>query len=116
MASRNILVRLTITWSGGDLGLVGRLVGSLVLARTMVGPWVLVTVATGVTSSKASLRSRTWLGGVQQVRHPCCMQGEFLRQVFCNSGRGVSGVLAAPVSESCGRGADSISVDDRRVP
>ena len=69
---------------------VGRLVNALGLARTMVEVSIpvealalaLVTVAAGVTSSKASLRSRTWLGGVLQVRHPCCIQGEFLRQVF----------------------------------
>ena len=35
-----------------------------------------------VTLSRASFKSRTWLVGVLQVEHPCCMQGEFLRQVF----------------------------------
>ena len=35
-----------------------------------------------VTSSRASFKSRMWLVGVLQVEHPCCMQGEFLRQVF----------------------------------
>ena len=35
-----------------------------------------------VTSSRASFKLRMWLVGVLQVEHPCCMQGEFLRQVF----------------------------------
>ena len=52
------------------------------LVGTMVEALVLAIVAAGVTSSKASLRSRTWLVGVLQVKHPCCIQGEFLRQVF----------------------------------
>ena len=52
------------------------------LVRTMVEALVLAIVAAWVTLSKASLRSRTWLVGVLQVKHPCCIQGEFLRQVF----------------------------------
>ena len=63
---------------------VGQLVEALALARTMVEALALAlaTVAAGVTLFKASLRSRTWLVGVLQVKHPCCIQGEFLRQVF----------------------------------
>ena len=35
-----------------------------------------------VTLSRASFKLRMWLVGVLQVEHPCCIQGEFLRQVF----------------------------------
>ena len=60
--------------------LVEALVGMMLEALVVELVFALVEVV--VTSSKASLRSRTWLVGVLQVKHPCCMQGEFLRQVF----------------------------------
>ena len=60
--------------------LVVELVEALVveLVEALVG----LLVEAMVTLSRASLRSRTWLVGVLQVKHPCCMQREFLRQVF----------------------------------
>ena len=84
-------------WSGGGWSLVvGRLVELLVeggstlellveagsTLEALIGTMLEALVEAVVTSSKASLRSRTWLVGVLQVKHPCCMQGEFLRQVF----------------------------------
>ena len=72
--------------------LVGTMVEALVLVLVVELVEVLVVelvealvgllVEAIVTLSRASLRSRTWLVGVLQVKHPCCMQGEFLRQVF----------------------------------
>ena len=52
------------------------------LVEALIEALVELLVEAVVTSSRASLRSRTWLVGVLQVKHPCCMQGEFLRQVF----------------------------------
>ena len=65
-------------------GLVEALVVALVevLVEALVEALVELLVEAVVTLSRASLRSRTWLVGVLQVKHPCCMQREFLRQVF----------------------------------
>ena len=89
MAVWNTAVRRTIRWSGGGWGpavemLVELLVEALVgmMVEVLVVELVLVLVEAVVTSSKASFRSRKWLVGVLQVKHPCCMQGESLRQVF----------------------------------
>ena len=53
-----------------------------VLFVALVVALVELIVGAMVTSSRAPLRMRTWLVGVLQVKHPCCMQREFLRQVF----------------------------------
>ena len=89
MAVWSTAVRRTIRWLGGGGGpaveiMVELLVEALVvtMVEALVVELVLALVEAVVTSSKASLRSRTWLVGVLQVKHPCCMQGEFLRQVF----------------------------------
>ena len=65
-------------------GLVEVMIGALVVALIMalVEALIVALVEAMVTSSRASFKSRTWLVGVLQVEHPCCMQGEFLRQVF----------------------------------
>ena len=69
-------------------GLVEAMIGALVVALIMALVEALIValveslVEAMVTSSRASFKSRTWLVGVLQVKHPCCMQGEFLRQVF----------------------------------
>ena len=68
--------------------LVGTMVEALVVELVEALFVELVDVLVGllveamVTSSRASLRLQTWLVGVLQVKHPCCMQGEFLWQVF----------------------------------
>ena len=85
MAFWNMVVRRTIRWSGGGWGpAVGWLVEMLVeaMVEALVEVMVEALVEAMVSSSSVSLRSRTWLDGVLQVKHPCCMQWEFLRQVF----------------------------------
>ena len=108
MAFWNMAVRRTIRWLGGGWGpAVGWLVEMLVeamvevlveamvealvealvevmvdvLVEAMVEALVEALVEAMVMLSSASLRLRTWLDGVLQVIHPCCMQWEFLRQV-----------------------------------
>ena len=93
----NTAVRRTIRWLGGGWGLavemlvellvevlVGMMVEALVaeLVEALIEALVELLVEAVVTSSRASLRLRTWLVCVLQVKHPCYMQREFLRQVF----------------------------------
>ena len=109
MAFWNMAVRRTIRWSGSGWGpavemldemldemsvdaldemldamldemLVDALDGTIDEALIMALDEMLDDAM--VTLSRASFKLRMWLVGVLQVEHPCCMQGEFLRQVF----------------------------------